>query len=390
VRCQINSKTSLIEEVLLGCSIQEAPRLIPGILLVLGIVAAAILVADWLNEAVGVTGVVSYILVAIVFGMVVRNAFGLAPSLRLGVFFCIRKLLRLGIILLGIRFSIVDVAIIGVWGVPIVISCISAGLLSTIYLTRLLRLSYRLGTLIAIGTSICGASAIVAAAPTIEASDEEVTYAIANITIFGLIAMVVYPYVAKVLFDGNLVQIGLFIGTAIHETAQVAGAGLIYDQSFNISEKPSVTDIAVVIKLIRNLMMVLVIPAMAFLYAQRTLVREKSSGRSFREILNLAPVFIIGFLLAAITRSIGDTNLYNGHLAFGLWNTVDWLIMCNGIKELSGYVLSMAMAGVGLSTSFAAVKGLGIKPFAVGLISATMVGATSVVSVIILGPLVKI
>lgn len=374
----------------MGCSIREAPRLIPGIVLVLGVVSGAIVVADWVNQTTGSVGIVSYILVAIIFGMIIRNTFGLAPSFRLGVSFCIRKLLRLGIILLGIRFSIIDVAIIGVWGVPIVIFCILAGVLSTIYLTRLLRLSYRLGTLIAIGTSICGASAIVAAAPTIEASDEEVTYAIANITIFGLIAMVVYPYLARVLFEGDLIQIGLFIGTAIHETAQVAGAGLIYDQSFKISANPSVADVAVVAKLVRNLMMVLVIPVMAFLYAQRVSGRTDSSTRSLQGVLNLVPVFIIGFLLAAIIRSIGDANLYNGQLAFGVWNAVDWQMICHGVKEMSEYILSMAMTGVGLSTSFQAVRNLGMKPFAVGLMSATIVGATSVVSVLIFGPVVKI
>ena len=91
--------------------------------------------------------------------------------------------------------------------------------------------------LIAIGTSVCGTTAIVATAPVIKAKKGEVAYAIANITLFGIIAMLVYPYFAEWYFDGDAdVQAGLFLGTAIHETSQVAAAGLIYDQQFNSPE----------------------------------------------------------------------------------------------------------------------------------------------------------
>ncbi len=116
---------------------------------------------------------------------------------------------------------------------------------------------------------ICGATAIVATGPGIGAKDEEVAYAVANITIFGIAAMLIYPFLGNVIFGGDVINTGLFLGTAIHETAQVAGAGLIYDQSFNITTSPSGADIAVVAKLVRNALMVVAIPGITYLHARR-------------------------------------------------------------------------------------------------------------------------
>ncbi len=379
-----------VEKALLGCTVEQAPKLIPGVLLTVGVVVVAILVTDRVNQAWGYKGLVSYILTAIILGMLVRNTVGLPEVFTEGVSFSLKKLLRLGIILMGIRLSFSDVVTIGAWGVPIVIGCIVTGLVITTYFTRLLKLPERLGTLIAVGTSICGASAIVAAAPGIEAKDEEVAYAVANITIFGLVAMFTYPYLANWLFSGDLVQIGLFSGTSIHETAQVAGAGLIYDQSFDVTASPGCADVAVVTKLVRNVMMALVIPGMALLYARRMARLGVSSGSRGVGVLQLVPVFIAGFLVMAALRSIGDATLENGGLAMGIWGESGWNDLTAGIKEWSGYVLAAAMAGVGLGTSFKTMKGLGPKPFLVGLFAATMVGLTSIILVFILGPMVEL
>ena len=120
-----------------------------------------------------------------------------------------------------------------------------------------------MAALVAVGTSICGASAIVATAPAINANKEEVTYAIANITLFGILSMLIYPYFANLYFSGEPLLIGLFLGTSIHETSQVAAAGLIYEQQFN---SPETLNIATVTKLIRNTFLIIMIPLFAFLY----------------------------------------------------------------------------------------------------------------------------
>jgi len=374
--------------MLFGTSFRQIPMLVPGVLLSAGLVAGAIYLCDWINSSWGFKGLLSYILVAIVIGILVRNTVGLPALFAPGVSFCLRKLLRLGIILMGIRLSIMNVVEIGGYGIPIVVACILAGLLIATYATRLLRLPERLGTLIAIGTGICGASAIVATAPGIRARDEEVAYAVANITIFGIAAMFLYPYMGHLIFGGDITMVGLFMGTSIHETAQVAGAGLMYDQSFDVIANPSGADVAMVTKLVRNAMMVVAIPAITYVYARRMRASGEASAGHRIGFLQLVPLFIFGFLLMAGLRSIGDASLQTGHEAFGLWSEDGWRSVTSAIRTWSSYILATAMAGVGLGTSLRAIRGLGPKPFLVGILAATSVGAVSIVLILLLGPLV--
>ena len=380
---QAGRRPTAIENMLLGTAVQQIPRLVPGVLLSTLLVVAAIVFSDWVNSSCGYKGLISYILVAIVAGIAVRNILGLHPAFLPGVDFCLRKILRLGIIMMGIRLSIWSVLKIGGYGIPIVVACILTGLLVATYGTRLLRLSDRLGTLIAIGTGICGASAIVATAPGIGARDEEVSYAVANITIFGIAAMFLYPYLGHLIF-GDTTMIGLFMGTSIHETAQVAGAGLIYDQTFDVSTNPTSADVSMVTKLVRNAMMAVTIPAITLVYARRAgggARKEKQPG-----FFSLVPLFIVGFIAMAAIRSIGDTGIESGGRAIGIWSESGWDAVTDGIKSWSGYVLATAMAGVGLGTSIKAMRGLGLRPFLIGILAATSVGLVSVALVFALGP----
>jgi len=383
-------KPNLIEDSFFGCTWRKAPALIPGIALAVVVVVAALQLTNLMNNALGDKGVISYIIVAILAGILVRNIIGLHSIFKPGVGFCLKKLLRVGIIMMGIRLSIYNVLMIGAWGIPIVILCILVGLIVTTYFTRLLKLPERLGTLIAVGTSICGASAIVATAPGIEAKEEEVSYAIANITIFGLVAMFAYPYLAHLLFSESTTMVGLFTGTSIHETAQVAGAGLIYDQTFQTTSSPTAADAAMVTKLVRNALMAAVIPVMAFMYTRRSLKAGVSSGGAKINPLKLFPMFIVGFIIMAVLRSIGDAGIDGGGGAFAIFSSSTWSGVISNVKQWSGYLLATAMAGVGLGTSLATMKGLGIKPFYVGLFAATIVGMTSLILVLILGPYVRL
>lgn len=383
-------KPTLIENLLLGGTIQEVPKLIPGVLLATALVALFVWLTELLNTALGFKGLVSYILMVIVAGILIRNIFNVPALFAPGINFCLRKLLRLGIILMGIRLSIFAVLTIGAWGLPIVVVCVLAGLVVTSYFGRLLKLPDRLATLIAVGTGICGASAIVATAPGINARDEEVTYAVANITVFGIVALIAYPFLSHWIFSGDTTMAGLFIGTSIHETAQVAASGLIYDQTFGTTSNPTTADVAMVTKLVRNALMAIVIPAMTFVYVRRVGEVQDPSERGYKKALKLFPLFILGFLFMAVLRSIGDAGIQGGGLAMGLWGEEQWAGITKGIKQWSGYILATAMAGVGLGTSFKSMKGLGIKPFYVGLFAATMVGVTAIVMVFLLGRFVTV
>ena len=383
-------KPNTIENLLLGCTVQDVPRLIPGVLLAAALVALFVWLTDLINAALGFKGLLSYILMVIVAGILIRNIFTVPAIFNPGISFCLKKLLRLGIMLMGIRLSIFAVLEIGAWGIPIVVVCVLAGLVITSYFGRLLKLPDRLATLIAVGTGICGASAIVATAPGIDAKDEEVTYAVANITVFGIIALIAYPFLSHWMFSGDTIMAGLFTGTSIHETAQVAASGLIYDQTFGTTSNPTTADVAMVTKLVRNALMAVVIPAMTFIYARRTGTIQDPSERGYRKALNLFPLFILGFIFMAVLRSIGDAGIQGSGLAMGFWGEEQWVGITKGIKQWSGYILATAMAGVGLGTSFKSMKGLGIKPFYVGLFAATMVGVTAIAMVFLLGRFVTV
>jgi len=387
---KIKRKPSVIEDLIFGTTLSGVPRLVPGVLLAAALVALFIWLTDLLNTALGFKGLISYILMVIIAGILVRNFIGVPAIFHPGISFCLKKLLRLGIILMGIRLSIFAVLTIGVWGIPIVVVCVVAGLVITGLFGRLLKLPDRLATLIAVGTGICGASAIVATAPGIEARDEEVTYAVANITVFGIIALVAYPFLAHQLFGDSTTLSGLFLGASIHETAQVAASGLIYDQTFGAAIHPTTADVAVVTKLVRNVLMAVVIPVMTFAYKRRSGEASRTSEPGYKKALKLFPMFIIGFLLLAVIRSVGDAGVQGGGLAMGLWSGGQWDGITREITNWSGYILAAAMAGVGLGTSFKSMKGLGIKPFYAGLFAAVLVGVVALVMVLLLGRMVSV
>jgi uncharacterized integral membrane protein (TIGR00698 family) len=325
---------------------------------------------------------ISPVMIAILLGIMISTVLRLPDLLKPGLTFSVKKVLRLGIILLGIRLTIFDVFQLGAFGVPIVFFCIVGALLFTSWINKKLQLPERLGTLIAVGTSICGVTAIVATAPAIDADEDEACYAVATITIFGLFATLFYPYLANYLFDGQTIKAGLFLGTAVHETAQVVGAGKIFADIFGQS---LTLDVATVAKLVRNVFMAAVIPIMAYYYAQKT---QRSNEKKKIRILELLPAFILGFLLMAVFRSLGDSGINTAGRAFGLWNNMVWDGMINGIKYWAEIFLVAALAGVGLTTKLNALRDLGVKPFVVGLCASLSVGLISYLAITILGSMV--
>ncbi len=359
---------------------ERALSLVPGIALT-GLVAwLGIQSSGWIGkDLLGFkNSPISGIMMAIVIGLVIGNVITLPAIFKPGITFSLKSLLKLGIILLGIRLSLGDVVEVGIVGLPVIILCVTGGLIVARALSKRLGLSDRLGTLIAIGTSICGATAIVATGPILDAKEEELTYAIANITVFGIIAMFAYPYLAHTLFPTNDLGAGLFLGTAIHETAQVAGGGLIYSELY---DNPEVLNTATVTKLVRNVFMIVVIPFMAYDYQKRRNLAEQKP----LHLLNLFPMFILGFLLMALIRTIGDATLDSGGHAFGLMDADAWKTVTDNIKQAAEILLAIAMAGVGLGTGLRQLRTLGIKPFYVGLASALIVAGLSLSALFVLG-----
>ena len=366
--------------------------LAPGVLASLAVMMAGFWLADAIGHALlaaqGLSGgsPISGVPVAIVLGLLLRNLLTLPAALSPGLKFCVTTVLRLGIVLVGIRLSAFDVARLGIAGLPVVLAAVTVGIVFVTWFNRRLGLPPRLGTLLAAGTSICGVTAIVSTAPAIDADEREVAYAVANVVAFGLFGMLTYPYLAHALL-GRSETVGLFLGTAIHDTSQVVGASLTYRQMF---ADDVVLRVATVTKLTRNLCLAVVIPLLTWLHMRAT--HQQSGGKKSVMWKTLVPSFVVGFVAMAIVRTMGDATLQTSGAAYGLWNAASWSALTAQIGDFwaSRVFLGTAMAAVGLNTSFSVFKGVGAKPFVVGMAGALVVGAVGMAMAVLFGRFVSL
>ena len=333
------------------------------------------LLAIFLSNYVGITlfgfekSPFSPIIFSILIGIFLNNSFKELNNLNDGFKFCIKYILKAGIILLGIRLSLFDFYLYGAKSLFVIIPCIICTILIVRYLKGFFKVSENLAQLIAVGTSICGATAIVALAPSIKAKKVEITYAVANITIFGIFAMFIYPFLGNFLFSGDDTSIGIFLGSSIHETAQVAGSGMIYAEQYF---RPDVIGIATLTKLVRNTLMVIVIPLLAHM--------ALSKSQNNLKISSIFPYFILGFIGFGLLRTFGDYYFYSLNNS----GSLEWKIFVDSAKHSAEFLLIIAMSAVGYNTNFRYFKDLGIRPFYLGFIAATVVGMVSAFTILIL------
>ena len=308
---------------------------------------------------------ISTAMIAILIGIFFGNAFQIRELFQKGLDFTREYILKFGIICLGIQLKPFEFLEFGKIAIPLIVICIVSVLIVIKLIIKKLQIPTRMAYLISIGSTVCGTTAIMATAPVIKANKSEISYAIANITLFGILSMLLYPYFANFYFEGNSLFAGLFLGTAIHETSQVAAAGLIYDQQFN---SPETLNVATVTKLIRNTFLVVMIPLFAFLY-NRGAVKNNSYS-----IINIFPYFVLGFIGMIILRNLGDQffSLENNNIYI-------WSKFIEYLKVLTTVFLTMAMAAVGISINLSELKSMGYKPFIVGLIAAITVGIISLI-----------
>ena len=309
---------------------------------------------------------ISTAMIAILIGIFFGNIFKVRNIMTLGLNFTQNYILKLGIICLGIQLKPFEFLEFGKISIPLIIICIISVLIVVKLIIKKLKIPRHMAYLISIGSTVCGTTAIMATAPIIKAKKSEVSYAIANITLFGILSMLIYPYFANFYFDSDPLKIGLFLGTSIHETSQVAAAGLIYDQQFG---SPETLNIATVTKLIRNTFLVVMIPLFAYLY-NRGQVQEKNYS-----LIKIFPYFVLGFIAMIIFRNIGD------HIFLETANSKNWAETINYIQLGTKIFLTMAMAAIGLSTNLKDLRSMGYKPFLVGFIAMSTVGIVSILTI---------
>lgn len=289
---------------------------------------------------------------AIMLGIVVGNAFCIPATTRPGIAFCSKKILQVGIVLLGGAISLVQIYQIGYGSLGVILAGLVVALLVAWFMGRALRVRHNLISLIGVGTAICGGSAIAAIAPIIKADDDEIAFSISTVFLFNIIAVFVFPLMGHLLLmppDG----FGIWAGTAINDTSSVVAAGYAYGDQAG--------DVATITKLARTIMLI----PIAFGFS--IMMRATHGSGGFR-LSRVFPWFVVGFLGMALLNTVG---------ALGYASSLS--------GNVGKFAITVALAGVGLGAGFSNIINTGFRPVVLGLLTWFAVACTTLVILSLIG-----
>lgn len=288
--------------------------------------------------------------IAILAGMAVAIVLKDRSAFDRGIKFVSKKVLQWAVILLGFGMNLSVVAETGLQSLPIIISTITVSLLVAFFLSKALRIQKNTGTLIGVGSSICGGSAIAAASPVIGADDEEVAQAISVIFFFNVLAAIIFPALGTVIgFSTSSGEaFGIFAGTAVNDTSSVTACASTWDSMWGLGS--ATLDKAVTVKLTRTLAIIPITLVLA-LYRAKKAGSAEESRVSIRSVF---PFFILYFIAASVITTI----------ATGLGVSPSFF---TPFKDLSKFMIVLAMAAIGLNTDIVKLVKTGGKPLLLGL-----------------------
>lgn len=299
----------------------------------------------FLGKAVPVVGAPVF---GILLGMALMRFLPAREQLKGGIAFTSKKVLQYAVILLGFGLNLSVVLETGVQSLPIICSTIAISLIMAWLLRKVLHVPSNLATLIGVGSSICGGSAVAATAPVIEADDEEVAQAISVIFLFNVIAALIFPVLGGLIgFDTTSGEsFGIFAGTAVNDTSSVTATASTWDSLYGLGSQT--LDKAVTVKLTRTLAIIPITLVLAIARAKR----EKAASNNF-SFKRAFPMFILWFIVASLITTICTALGVNASVFTPL-------------KTLSKFFIVMAMTAIGLNTDVVKLVKNGGKPIALG------------------------
>lgn len=296
--------------------------------------------------------------IAILVGMVVTIFFKEKGDFDAGIKFTSKKILQWAVVLLGFGLNLGVIAETGVQSLPIIVCTIATSLFVAFVIHKALKVPSKISTLVGVGSSICGGSAIAATAPVIDADDEEVAQAISVIFFYNVLAAILFPILGKFLgfsiTSGD--AFGIFAGTAVNDTSSVTAAASTWDSMWSLGT--ATLDKAVTVKLTRTLAIIPITLVLA-LYRSK---KESSNGQKVN-LSKIFPFFILYFIGASIITTVA--------IHFGVSASV-----FSPIKTLSKFFIVWAMAAIGLNTDIVKLVKTGGKPLFLG--ACCWIGITSV------------
>ena len=317
-------------------------KYLPGVLLSFGIAAVSIFLG-------GLLPLIGSSVLAIVFGIVLKNSLKLPSVFQEGLSFSGKKLLQYSIIFLGFSMSIGQVSQTGISSLRISLITILIAFLAAYLAGRFFKMNRVLTILIGFGTAICGGSAIAAASPILEADEEEIALSISTIFFFNILAVFIFPFLGHLLQMSD-VFFGTWAGTAINDTSSVVAAGYTYS--------PSAGDLATIVKLSRALM---IVPACLIFAAYRYIKSKQSAQKT--NLKQIFPWFIAWFVLASLISSLGFLPA----------------AVIPYTKFISQWLMAMALAAIGAKVSFKQFKQAGAAPLLTGAFAWFCVAVSSLI-----------
>ena len=304
---------------------------------------------------------------AILSGMIITLLISDKSKLQAGITFTAKKLLQYAVILLGFGLNLSVVLETGKQSLPIILTTITTSLIIAFVLSKVLKMPSKISTLVGVGSSICGGSAIAATAPVIDADDEEVAQAISVIFLFNIIACLIFPTMGQMLgFSTESGEaFGIFAGTAINDTSSVTAAASTWDSLFGLGS--ATLDKAVTVKLTRTLAIIPITLVLA-------LVRAKKASKNAEKVdfKKIFPFFILFFIAASIITTIATS--------FGVPSST-----FAPFKTLSKFLIVMAMSAIGLNTNIVKLVKTGAKPILLGFCCWIGITAVSLMAQSLLG-----
>ena len=278
---------------------------------------------------------------AILAGMVITLFIKEKGGLKAGITFTSKKILQYAVILLGFGMNLSDILSKGSQSLPIIISTISTSLIISFIMYKLMKMPSKISTLVGVGSSICGGSAIAATAPVIEASDEEIAQSISVIFLFNIIAALIFPTVGSMLGLSND-GFAIFAGSAINDTSSVTAAATAWDGIHG----SNTLDAATIVKLTRTLAIIPITLVLA-IYRSKKAKNDTQSTFSLKKVF---PFFILFFILASLITTVFNLPVE----------------VTSPLKDLSKFFIVMAMSAIGLNTNIIHLIKTGGKPIFMG------------------------
>ena len=310
-------------------------------------------------------------LLCLILGILFFNLFQFSEKILEGRDFIKKNILQLAIVLLGIKISFTQLASVSVQSLGIIIITILLILLTYLALSKLWPVQKEISKLLAIGTSICGVTAIMVSSNVLKSKDYDVGTAVLIVVLWGSLAVLVYPFFIEWYFITDLAK-GIFLGVGIHDTSQVLAAAMVHNDLY---QNNKVLEIATITKLLRNLFLAILIPSLVILKNRA----EKTTSKNLsilEKIKNSIPLFVIGFIVLIIIRAIID-NYY--------FSSMTWINILEILENVITIFFGLALTALGASINLKKIFNQSFVPIVIGMVYSFVSFFTICILILILG-----